>query len=172
MVNAAKHKKKSADNDSDSSYEIPDVSDEYLEYVKNFESGHQLVDEIIEIMTERYNKPFNDGDAMNIGLFFMYTILMNSGNDKDKESVKKFFCEIIDDRYKLNETIFEKLAEMYAVNDIAFECYQNKDFTDYHERIEKRTAEYKYKAWNDELKAIKECASNGENRIEKINGGV
>ena len=89
-----------------------------------------------------------------------------------KKSVKKFFCEIIDDRYKLNETIFEKLAEMYAVNDIAFECYQNKDFTDYHERIEKRTAEYKYKAWNDELKAIKECASNGENRIEKINGGV
>ena len=150
-------------------YEDIIYSEEWLEYVKQFESGSQLANEITEIMTERYNKPFNQEDAMNIGLYFMYIILKNSGNKKERKSLKKFFGEIIDDRYKLNEVIFTKLAEMYAVNDITFECLQTKDFTDYNERIEKRTAEYSYNAWNEELKAIKECTSNGEDRIEKIN---
>ena len=99
--------------------------------------------------------------------------IFTAESDKDKERIKTTVCDIVDDKYNLNEFIFSNLAMIKAWNETTFE-FKDKDDSEQTEKafvetFEKKRDRYEYQAWNDEMKHLKK---SGKDRIEKIKGGT
>lgn len=157
MVNPEKHTDKSL---SDDEYDLKFAHCEVMNY------------ELITYIKDKFDKDIDNVDVLNIALMLSNEII-TAETDKDKERIKTTVCDIIDDKYKLNEFIFTNLAMIKAWNETTFE-FKDKDSSKQTEKafietFEKKRKRYEYKAWNDEMKILKE---SGKDRIDKIKGGA
>lgn len=163
MVNAKKHNNATAENDVESG-EIP-------EHLKYFFSIYNLGDEIIEYAEKEFGKKFDDLDVMNVAIFTLHGIVF-AETDAEKEIRKKMLCEMVDDKYNLNEWLFSRARELKAYNETFYECLKTGNTDDLDAKLDKAVEEANYKAWHEELAIIKKDAKNGVNRKNKINGGA
>ena len=149
-----------------------DISND--EYDLKYAHSEVMNSELLEYIKDKFEKDIDTNDVLNIALMLCNEIF-TAESDKDKERIKKTVCDIVDDKYALNEFLFSNIAMIKAWNETAVE-FKNKDASkqtekEFVESFEKRRKKYEYKAWNDEKKVI-EKYSSGKDRINKIKGGA
>lgn len=142
------------------------------EYDLKFAHSEVMNIELIEYIKDKFDKTVDTVDVLNIALMLCNEIFTAESND-DKERIKTTVCDIVDNKYNLNEFIFSNLAMIKAWNETTFE-FKDKDDSEQTEKafvetFEKKRDRYEYQAWNDEMKHLKE---SGKDRIEKIKGGA
>ena len=157
MVNPKKKPDKSL---SDDEYDLKYAHAEVMNY------------ELLEYIKDKFEKDVDTADVLNIALMLCNEIF-TAETDADKERIKKTVCDIVDDKYNLNEFIFNNLAMIKAWNETTNE-FKDKDESKQTEKafvesFEKKHKRYEYQAWNDEMKMLKKC---GKDRINKIKGGA
>lgn len=168
MVDAKKHKAKSTSNET--------ADDSYVDKNKMdmlFCKGMMLSTETAEYVRDKFGKEFDDADFLNIATTLAYEII-TAESDDDKDRIKKTVCDIVDDKYNLNEFIFTNLASHYAFNKVWKERESDDTLTgdNLMERLDEVTDNFQYLEWKKEMKLIKESAESGENRLKAINGGA
>ena len=142
------------------------------EYDLKFAHGEVMNIELIEYIKDKFDKDVDTADVLNIALMLCNEIF-TAESDKDKERIKTTVCDIVDDKYNLNEFIFSNLAMIKAWNETTFE-FKDKDSSEQTEKAfveayKKKRKRYEYQAWNGEMKHLKK---SGKERIEKIKGGA
>ena len=164
MVDAKKHSGKPKEAAAD---ETPDLPIE----LKYFYTISCISDSILNYIETNFKKKFNDLDLMNVAIFTLHGIIF-AESDAEKEAVKTKLCEMVDNKYNLNEWLFTIANEVKAHDEMFYECIESGNLDDMEAKIDKAVKEANYKAWKDELKVIKEY-STAESRINGIkNGGA
>lgn len=165
MVNAAKHKKLSAENNdgvspikSSISVNFDDDSDvDYgaLSGLYNYEIKSYIAD--------NFKKEITDLDCLNFAMM-LCCYIVTAETDDEKADIISDVTDIVNDKYKLNEYIFRNLATIKSWNETTAKLqskYGSKE-TMKHEVTEKEfddlmnanNEKNQYKAWNDERQVL------------------
>ena len=156
--------------DAEKNKVTPDKPDVPVE-IKYFYTICCISDSILNYIESNFKKEFDDLDLMNVAIFTLNGIVF-AETDAEKEAVKSKLCDMVDDKYNLNEWIFTTSKEIKAHDETFYECIRTGKLNDLDAKLDKAVKEANYKAWKDELKVIKEY-STAKSRIDNFkNGGA
>ena len=163
MVNAKKHKAETKSNPLE-------LSDEQIRRISMFYSCDTLTDDIISYCENKFEKPLDPLDVINVSIFTLYCIV-KADTDSDKQHILDMIAGMVNDKYHLNEWIYKMSAVIRANDKTLCDAIVSGDINDLDAKIDKDIKEAEFKAWNTELSVIKRKKSVSE-RIDEIKGEI
>lgn len=181
MVNAEKHKKASKPGNDSAPYVYNGIDitnnelspDEIEKLAKRccwFYSCDTLTDDIISYCENKFEKPLDPLDVMNVAIFTLHGIV-KADTDSDKQHILDMIAGMVNDKYHLNEWIYKMSAVIRANDKTLCDAIVSGDIDDLDAKIDKAIKEAEFKAWNTELSVIKRKKSASE-RIDEIKGEI
>ena len=171
-MNPEKHKKAASENDdgikpikSTIAIDFDDENAFALCSVYNYE--------IKKYVANEFKKEITDLDVLNFAMMLCCDVV-TAETDDEKADIISDVTDIVNDKYKLNEYIFTRLATIKSWNETTAKLSDRKNEVtekEFNELMNYNNEKYHYKAWNDERKIL-DIYSNKSNAAKgDSNGG-
>lgn len=172
MVDTEKHKTATAENDDGvkpikSTIAVDDIkNDDGVDY---FALSGLYGNEIKEYVADNFKKEITDLDVLNLSIYLCNAIVTVDDADEKAELISDV-TDIVNDKYKLNEFIFTRLASIKSWNETTAALFGKKDVAEkeFNDLMNKNNERNQYKAWNDERKILDAYAD----KIRAAKGGL
>ena len=111
--------------------------------------------EIKTYVADNFKKEITDLDVLNFAMM-LCCYVVTAETDDEKADIISDITDIVNDKYKLNEYLFTRLATIKSWNETtAALCNKKKvSETEFNALMSKNVERNQYKAWNDERKIL------------------
>ena len=127
--------------------------------------------EIKQYIAANFKKEITDLDVLNFSIFLCNAIV-TAETDDEKADIISDITDIVNDKYKLNEYIFTRLATIKSWNETTAALFGKKDVTEkeFNELMNDNVERNQYIAWNDERKILDAYADKMKSAKGGLNG--